>query len=298
MLPSPMLDRTASDAVASALGAPPDNPRPLSGGCIAEVYRAEVAGEPVVIKVDRGASPQLHLEAAMLRYLSERSRLPVPRVLHSAPDLLVMSFIETGGDSGGGGAGSAGGGADRHAAELLADLHSISAPTFGLDFDTLIGSLPQPNPPTAGWPAFFADHRLKYMAGLASSAGTLPERAHRRVLAAAARCPDWLAHNPRPSLIHGDVWGGNVIASAGHIAGFIDPAIYYADAEVELAFIALFNCFGPAFWQRYHELRPIDPAFGEVRRDVYNLYPLLVHVRLFDGGYLAQLEGLLTRLGV
>lgn len=288
-----MLDRPASDAIASALGAPPDNPRPLSGGCIAEVYRAEVAGEPVVIKRDRGERPQLHLEAAMLQYLTERSRLPVPRVLHSEPDLLVMSFIESGG--GGGGAGNS---ADRHAAELLADLHSISAPTFGLEFDTLIGSLPQPNAPTESWPEFFAEHRLKYMAGLASSAGKLPERAHKRVLATAARCPEWLGHSPRPSLIHGDVWGGNVIAAGDRIAGFIDPAIYYADAEVELAFIALFNCFGPEFWKRYHELRPIDPAFSELRRDVYNLYPLLVHVRLFGGGYLGQLEGLLARLGV
>src|SRR5690606_28348526 len=140
------------------------------------------------------------------------------------------------------------------------------------------------------------ERRLRHMGRLASEAGRLPERTHDRVLAAAERCGEWLAHRPRPSLIHGDVWGGNVLARPGAIAGFIDPAVYYADAEVELAFIALFNCFGPAFWTRYHELRSIDPAFAELRRDVYNLYPLLVHVRLFGGGYLGQLEGLLTRL--
>lgn len=285
-----MLDPRLTDAIASALGAPPQDATPLAGGCVAEVYRATVAGERVVIKVDRAAAPQLHLEGRMLAYLAERSRLPVPRVLHAAPDLLVLSWIE--------GGSSIDPGADRQAAELLADLHSISAADFGLEFDTLIGSLPQPNGPMTSWPDFFAERRLRYMGRQASEAGRLPNRTYNRVLAAAERCAEWLGHEPRPSLIHGDVWGGNVLARPGAIAGFIDPAIYYADAEVELAFIALFNCFGPAFWARYHELRPIDPAFAALRRDVYNLYPLLVHVRLFGGGYLGQLEGLLSRLGV
>lgn len=285
-----MLDAATTDAIARALGAPPLDPRPLSGGCIAEVYRATVAGEPVAIKIDRGENPQLHLEGQMLGYLTERSSLPVPRVLHAEPGLLIMSWIE-----GGSGTDT---GADRHAAQLLADLHGISSPTFGLDFDTLIGPLPQPNPRADSWPEFFAEHRLRHMAREASEAGKLPERARKRVLAAAEKCPGWLDHNPRPSLIHGDIWGGNVLARPGAIAGFIDPAIYYADAEVELAFLALFNCFGPAFWQRYHELRPIDPAFTARRRDLYNLYPLLVHTRLFGAGYLTQLEALLTRLGL
>lgn len=285
-----MLDQRLADAITRALGAPPQDSRPLTGGCVAEVYRATVAGEPVVIKVDRAAAPQLHLEGRMLAYLAERSSLPVPRVLHAAPDLLVISWIE--------GGSSIDRSADRHAAELLANLHEVSSDAFGLEFDTLIGNLPQPNGPTASWPEFFAERRLRHMARLASEAGRLPDRTHNRVLAAADRCGEWLGHEPRPALIHGDVWGGNVLARPGVIAGFIDPAIYYADAEVELAFIALFNCFGPAFWARYHELRPIDPAFAELRRDVYNLYPLLVHVRLFGGGYLGQLEGLLSRLGV
>jgi fructosamine-3-kinase len=285
-----MLDPRTAEAIALALGDQPHDARPLGGGCVAEVYSATVAADRVVIKVDRAAQPQLHIEGRMLEYLAQRCRLPVPRVLHAAPELLVISWIE--------GQSAIDAGADRHAAKLLADLHSISSDAFGLEFDTLIGSLPQPNRPMASWPEFFAERRLRYMARLASEAGRLPDRTHNRVLAAAERCGEWLGHNPRPALIHGDVWGGNVLARPGAIAGFIDPAIYYADAEVELAFIALFNCFGPAFWTRYHELRPIDPAFAELRRDVYNLYPLLVHVRLFGGGYVGQLEGVLTRLDV
>jgi fructosamine-3-kinase len=88
-----------------------------------------------------------------------------------------------------------------------------------------------------------------------------------------------------------------VLADGDRIAAFIDPAIYFADAEVELAFITLFGCFGPSFWETYHALRPIDPEFFATRRDLYNLYPLLVHTRLFGGGYVARVEATLSRFG-
>jgi len=101
----------------------------------------------------------------------------------------------------------------------------------------------------------------------------------------------------RPSLIHGDMWGGNVLCRNGAVAGFVDPAIYYADAEIELAFSTLFSTFGDAFFSRYRELRDIRPGFFETRVPLYNLYPLLVHVRLFGGGYVAQVERTLTRFG-
>ena len=99
----------------------------------------------------------------------------------------------------------------------------------------------------------------------------------------------------QPSLIHGDVWTTNVLASSERITGFLDPAIYYADPEIELAFITLFNTFGRPFFQRYHELRPISTDFWEIRRDLYNLYPLLVHVRLFGGGYVGAVEQILDK---
>ena len=99
----------------------------------------------------------------------------------------------------------------------------------------------------------------------------------------------------RPSLIHGDVWGGNVLARGGRIAAFVDPAIYFADAEIELAFSTLFGTFGEAFFDRYRQIRPIAPGFFEVRRDLYNLYPLLVHTRLFGASYAASVKRSLAR---
>ena len=100
-----------------------------------------------------------------------------------------------------------------------------------------------------------------------------------------ARLGDWIEEPAQPSLIHGDLWDGNILVADGRIAAVLDPAIYYADREIELAFTTLFGTFGEAFFARYGELRPIAPGFFEARRELYNLYPLLVHATLFGGGY-------------
>jgi fructosamine-3-kinase len=81
------------------------------------------------------------------------------------------------------------------------------------------------------------------------------------------------------------------------VTGFLDPAIYYADAEIELAFSTLFGTFGDPFFARYEALRPLEPGFMDTRRDIYNLYPLLVHVRLFGGSYVRSVDGILRRFG-
>ncbi len=265
--------------------------RALSGGCVGEVYRVDLAdGRVVVAKVDQGASPVLEREGWMLRYLAAHSSLPVPQVFFSSPTLLVMDFLP--------GRSSFDEASEIHAADLLADLHAISAPAYGLEEDTLIGGLHQPNPWTSSWIAFFRDQRLLWMARMAYEAGRLPAGLLRRVERLAGRLDAWLEEPPAPGLIHGDVWSGNVLAQDGRITGFLDPAIYFADPEMELAFITLFHTFGQAFFRRYEERRGIRPGFWEVRRDLYNLYPLLVHVRLFGGGYVGSVERILRGLGV
>ena len=135
------------------------------------------------------------------------------------------------------------------------------------------------------------------MGELAHRAGRLPAAPFRSLEAFCARLDEFIPEPDRPSLLHGDVWGGNVLAGKGRIAGFIDPAIYYGDAEIELAFSTLFGTFGEAFFGRYGAHRPIRRGFFETRRDIYNLYPLLVHTRLFGGHYAASVERTLRRFG-
>jgi fructosamine-3-kinase len=262
----------------------------LHGGCIGQVYLAHLdSGERVVVKADDSASPRLDVEAYMLRYLRDHSNLPVPEVLHADPGLLVMSYIQ--GDS------HFSPTAQEHAAGLLAALHSIRAERYGLERDTLIGGLHQPNPWTDSWLDFFANHRLLYMAAEAGQAGRLPAALRHRVERLAAQLERWLEEPAHPSLIHGDVWTTNVLAQGDRITGFVDPAIYYADPEIELAFTTLFGTFSEPFFRRYQELRPLRPGFFEERRDLYNLYPLLVHVRLFGGTYVSSVDHTLRQFG-
>lgn len=263
---------------------------PLSGGCVGEVYRLHLGdGRDVVAKVASRSDARLPLEAEMLVYLSTHTDLPVPSVFYSDASVLLMEYMA--------GESRFSAAAQESAAEQLARLHSMPAAAYGFHYDTLIGGLHQPNPWTESWIAFFASHRLRHMAAEGARAGRLPHALLHRVDAFAEHLDQWLEEPSQPSLIHGDVWTTNVLADHEHVTAFLDPAIYFAHPEIELAFITLFWTFGEPFFQRYAELRPIRPGFFEVRRDIYNLYPLLVHVRLFGGGYVTSVDRILKRLG-
>jgi fructosamine-3-kinase len=135
-----------------------------------------------------------------------------------------------------------------------------------------------------------------YMARLAHNDGPLPAEMLRRLEKFSAQLERWLVEPDLPSLIHGDIWRNNVLTQHGRVTAFIDPAIYYAHAEIELAYTMLFDgTFGPAFFERYQ--RPIAPGFFEERRHIYNLYPILVHVRLFGERYLPAVEASLRQFG-
>lgn len=278
------------DQLEAVLGQRPTRIQPLAGGCIAAVYRLWLPDQTsLVAKVGDGHGDSLEAEGYMLRYLAAHSALPVPQVLHSADALLVMTFIE--------GSSLLDDRAQAHAAELLAALHDVRGAAYGLERDTLIGGLHQPNSPSAAWIPFFREQRLLYMGREALRARQLAPEIFARLERFCARLEAWLHEPPCPSLLHGDMWTTNILAQGGRVTGFIDPAIYYGHPEIELAFSTLFNTFGAAFFRRYHELRPIAAGFFEERRDIYNLYPLLAHVRLFGGGYVGAVARTLARFG-
>ena len=269
--------------IEGALGRGPVRLEPLTGRCVARVYRVELAdGERVAAKVCTDTDPTLDVEAFMLGYLGERVEMPVPRIVTSTPRVLVMEFVE-----------HWGGASDSGLSELaqgLAALHSVHGTAFGFERDTLIGALVQPNAEMPSWRDFYAEHRLRHFAGVARKRGGLSANLFDRCQRAADRLADWIDDDEDPTLVHGDLWAGNVLWRDGKVAALIDPAIHYAHREVELAFMDLFGSFGSEFWTRYQELSPIRDGFWQTRRHVYRLYPLLVHVTLFGGSYTGMLS--------
>lgn len=287
------MDPALRQAVESALGQAPVAATPLSGGCVAEVFAVTLAsGEKVVVKRDPRGASGLEAEARSLALLGERG-LPVPAALHAGATLLVLQWVD--------GPDPIDASCEQHAAQLLAELHDRAQagdePRFGLDFDTYLGGIRLDNRWMDDWPSFFAQRRLLPMAELAARRGRLPRDLRRRVEQLAQRLDELLEHPVKPSLIHGDVWAGNVLCRQGRVAAFIDPAPSWSCAEAELAFITLFSTFGRRFFDVYAQRRPLDEAFFRLRRHAYNTHPLLTHVALFGGGYVAQLDATLRRIG-
>ncbi len=284
-----MLTTSLADRVEAAIGQRPVTVVPLSGGSTVTVLKVTLPdGEAIVAKTGQG---HLAIERAMLDDLARLSALPIPRVLYGDDALLLMSHIAHDG-------GAPGAAAQEHAAELLAALHSTPRERFGYERDTVIGQLPQPNPPGDSWVDFFRDHRLLHMTEAGHREGTVSDRLRGRLEALATRLDEYIDEPTHPALLHGDVWTGNVLSRGDRVAGFIDPAIYCGHPEIELAFATLFGTFDAPFFRRYRELAPLEPGFFEIRRDLYNIYPLLVHVRYWDVSYARPIEATLSRLGM
>ncbi|QPC42414.1 fructosamine kinase family protein [Kaustia mangrovi] len=283
------VDRALAGRIETALATRALAARPLAGGSTVAVLAVDLAdGTTVVAKWGDGMQ---ELEAWMLAELARRSDLPLPAVRHVEPGLLLLDHVPHE-------AGLPGPDVWRHAADLLAALHAIPQPRFGLGRDTAIGRLAQPNPQGESWVAFFRDHRLLHMAREGHREGTVGADLLRRLEALAGRLEQWLDEPAHPALLHGDVWPGNMLHRAGRLAALIDPAISCGHPELEMAYPTMFAGYDPAFLARYGEHRPIDPGFFEIRREIYLIYPRLVHVRYWDTAYAGPILATLDRLGL
>jgi protein-ribulosamine 3-kinase len=185
--------------------------------------------------------------------------------------------------------------------EGLARQHGVQAPRFGWSRDNTIGATPQPNAQADDWVQFFRERRLGHMLALAARDGLAPEVVERGERLKASCDAFFAGHRPAPSLLHGDLWGGNCSALAGSGEPVIyDPAVYFGDRETDLAFTRLFGGFGREFYAAYEAVWPLDPG-AETRATLYNLYHVLNHYVLFGGGYGRQarhmIDALLAELG-
>lgn len=290
MLPEPLIQ-----ALEGALGTSVDSSKLVGGGCISQAARVRTANGYAFVKWGSGqVADTFEAEAKSLRTLAGAdSELHIPEVLGAAsaeeerPGFLLTEWIETGQKSG------------PFWAELgrdLAALHRSEGPEYGFEVDNFIGRLPQSNRSRGRWPEFFAEERLKPQIGMAKEKDRWDARWDRYADRLLGRMDGWLPEEPVPSVLHGDLWSGNVMADAQGKGVLIDPAVYWGDREADLAFTELFGGFEPAFYRAYREAWPTEPGY-EQRRDVYNLYHLINHLNHFGAGYADSVESLLRRYG-
>lgn len=265
---------TPDEAVARALpGAQVARITPLNGGDLSEVIRADLAdGRSVVVK--RG--PLVAAEARMLTTLTAAGAR-APEVLGVAGDTLVMEWLPPEPPSPAGW---------RACGETLRSAHSSCGDGYGWEADHAFGDVAIPNTPVPDWPGFWAERRLL------PSLPALPSAQAYHLEKLAADLPNRLPRHPAPSLLHGDLWTGNVHCTGGG-AALIDPACYYGHAEVDLAMLDLFGRIPTPFLEGYGRA---EAGVAE-RRPLYQLWPALVHLRLFGRGYLGMVTGLLDAAG-
>lgn len=265
---------TCASRIEAGIGVPVKRLVPLHGGDLSTVMRAELAGGGSVVAK---TGPTVAAEARMLRAMADTGA-PVPRVLHVEDGLAVLGFLEETVATPPGW---------RALGSALARLHTTHGDAYGWHEDHALGGVAVPNGAADPWPRFWAVNRL------CPSLPLLPADLAARLEALCDRLPDLLPAAPPASLLHGDMWTGNALFS-GDQAYLIDPSCYHGDAEVDLAMLTLFASPPAEFFAGYGPLQPGH----EDRRPVYQLWPALVHFRLFGGGYGRLVSRLLDRCGV
>jgi fructosamine-3-kinase len=278
--------------------------QPVSGGDISQAARVEAGGRAYLVKW-HGRSPQpqpgwlemFEAEAAGLALLASAQAVRVPTVYAYGlakpgvlPAYIVMEWIEQ---------------RSRYAALLdqravgallgqqLAELHRSSAPAYGLDDGNYCGATPQDNRWLPTWIEFYGQRRLGFQMDLAGRQGLMPSERRRRLERLINRLDRWIDESAcQPSLLHGDLWGGNWLVDEAGQPVLIDPAVYYGDREAELAMCRLFGGFPAGFYATYDAAWPPAPGRDE-RIPLYQLYHLLNHLNLFGEGYGGQVDSIL-----
>lgn len=178
--------------------------------------------------------------------------------------------------------------------EKLARLHQIHDSSFGLSFHNYLGSIPQDNTFTNNWIDFFIEKRLKVNIKIANNKKLINNNINDKFESLFLILDSLLNKEVKPSLLHGDLWNGNFIIDNQGSVCLLDPAVYFGDKEMEMAFVKLFGGFEKPFFDAYYQNQKNDKSLEE-RILIYQLYPLLVHLNLFGVEYLAPINSILKK---
>ncbi|HEX6997527.1 MAG TPA: fructosamine kinase family protein [Gammaproteobacteria bacterium] len=264
---------------------------PLGGGPHQRLLKVETPARSLLVKVGPAARlPDLEAEAAGLEALRGAAALGVPAVVAcgatDAEAFLAIEWLELV---------PATPRAEERLGEGLAAQHRRTDASFGWWRDNTLGPTPQRNARHASWTEFFREERLAIQLRLAVANG-LPDRCRalgERVLERLDRLLE--GHAPVPSLLHGDLWGGNWGATRDDTPYVFDPAVYFGDREADIGMTQLFGGFGPVFRRAYEAAWPLEPG-AEARMELYNCYHLLNHFNIFGAGYVGSIAAAFERV--
>jgi fructosamine-3-kinase len=287
--PADVLAAALADATGRRVADRPGHP--VGGGSINQCVQWPTSTGPLFVKLaDPDRLDMFAAEAEGLGELERAAAVRVPRVLGlgatAGHAFLALEWIDFGRATLQG---------EARLGEHLASLHAVTVPRIGWHRDNTIGATPQRNDWTVEWPDFFARHRLGCQLDLAERHGHGGRWLERGRALCERLDAIFVGHRPQPSLLHGDLWGGNWAMDRSGSPVLFDPAVYYGDREADLAMTRLFGGFGASFYDAYRAAWPLEPG-AELRVTLYNLYHVLNHLNLFGGGYRAQAGAMIERL--
>ncbi|HET7656811.1 MAG TPA: fructosamine kinase family protein [Bacillales bacterium] len=263
--------------------------QPVSGGEINEAYRVSTSKANYFVKINREMNGDFFKsEVDGLELLRSSETIAIPEVYHcgsvEGAAILVLEWIE-------------GNSSDQTAEKLgqgVALLHQTHGKAFGLEEDNYLGTFWQPNGWHEDWASFYRDSRLAVQVDLAERKGRLNTTRRKRLEQLLFRIEEWIPSEVEPSLLHGDLWGGNWLAGPKGEPYLIDPAVSYGHLELELAFTELFGGFPSRFYEAYQEIQPLSREYKE-RQELYQLYYLLVHLNAFGESYGGAVDRILKK---
>ncbi|MFO7787711.1 MAG: fructosamine kinase family protein [Halospina sp.] len=272
-------------SLTAQLDTPVATTQPIGGGSINDAARLTLAdGRPLFLKTH--PSPPagfFEAEAAGLQALAAANAVRIPAVTAVAEEGLILEWLD----------GRPGGDFARQLGEQLAKLHSTTADEFGFERDNYCGLTPQPNPRMRDGFRFFAEARLLHQGRMARDSGRLGQGDIRQLEWLAGRLDRWIPEQPA-SLIHGDLWSGNIHCGPAGEPVLIDPATHYGWAEADLAMTTMFGSQPRGFYEAYLANSPVDQGWEE-RAPLYNLYHELNHLNLFGGPWASGVRQTLKR---
>ena len=276
-----------SEIIEHETGSVPHKIIRLQGGDINQVYHCFTKNNQLVVKVNiAGKFPNMFEKEKKGLELLEPSNFLIPKIFSIGSfrklDYLILEYIKPGKAINW-----------EKFGENLANLHQLSNNKFGLGYDNYIGSIHQINTYENNWLNFYTNHRIIHLMIVARNKNLLNYQDCRKIESMCGSFKDFIPFT-LPSLLHGDLWSGNIICSENGSPVLIDPAVYFGHPEIDWAMLDLFGNYPQYSFEIYNEINPLEKGFEE-RKSIHQFYPLLVHLVLFGRSYYSSVMSKVKR---
>lgn len=241
------------------------------------------------LEINNTSYNALIYERKSLQYMYDRFPNLFPKVLYFNKEILIMEYIENNKIKG-----------KNYEKELLnaiVKIHKVKNKRFGFDYDTPIGALKQPSEYSNNWIDFYKEKRLGMIFNLINKTNPMPKKINLNIENILKKIENFLPKSPVPSLIHGDLWEGNILFNDGKLMGLIDPGIHFAHNEMEIAYLTFFNYVSNDFLHIYSDIIKLDNEYYNYE-PIYQLYYCLLNVHLWDRSYINNTAEIIKKIKI